>query len=110
MAFRLGMGNFAHVDGRAAAAALGQGQGDGDGDDPNRPPRPPRPYHVAVRRTLGDVPAHLSVKWYRMEKTSVEALRTKLGVHLMPRGPVGNPIPPEVQFFITIFLRTFSFQ
>ena len=90
MAFRIGMGNFAHADGRAAAAGLGQG--DGDGDDPNRPPRP---YHMAARRTLGGVPAHLSMRWYRMQKTSIEALLTKIGVHFLPKGPGGNPIPPD---------------
>ena len=93
-AWRLAMGDFAHVDGRAAAAGLGQvgGDGDGDGDDPNRPPRP---YHMAERRTLASVPAHLSTRWYRMEKTSIEALRMKIGVHFLPKGPGGNPIPPD---------------
>ena len=86
------MGNFAHVDGRAAVAGLGQGEGDGDGEDPNRPPHP---YHVATRRTLADVPTHLSVRWYRMDKTSIEALRTKIGVHFLPKKPGGNPIPPD---------------
>ena len=30
-----------------------------------------------------------------MQKTSVEALRTKIGVHFLPKGPGGNPIPPD---------------
>ena len=89
MAFRIGMGNFREVDGRAAEE---------EGDE--RPYRQravahgPRPRFVGTRRTIVDVPTHLSVKWFRMEKTSLELLRNKIAVHLLPRGPGGHePVP-----------------
>ena len=53
MSMSIAMGNFAHVDGRAERRGR-----DDDDDDYNRLPR----------KGLDNVPPHLSVKYYRMDK------------------------------------------
>ena len=100
-AFRIGMGNFREVDGRAAE----DGDEDGQGPYRQRAVAPgPRPRYVGTRRTIVDVPIHLSVKWFRMERTSLELLRNKLLVHLLPRGP-GRFEPVPIDTIILASLR-----
>ena len=76
MAFRLAMGKFSHLAERRDR--------DDDDDDFNRLPR----------KGLGNVPPHLSVKFYRMDKTSIQKLIEKIGANLMPRGAGGHPVDP----------------
>ena len=61
----IAMGNFAHVDGRAERRGR-----DDDDDDYNRLPR----------KGLDNVPPHLSVKYYRMDKVRtfvIQSMETK---------------------------------
>ena len=92
MAYRIAMGDFSAFRRGQAAGACG-------GDDPAGPPHPraaPAPRHFGVRRTFSDVPAHLSVPWYRMNKASLELLSGRIGHHLLPGNTSNNVIPPEV--------------
>ena len=62
----IAMGNFAHVDGRA------ERRGRDDDDDYNRLPR----------KGLDNVPPHLSVKYYRMDKVRTFLIHWKPDIML----------------------------
>ena len=93
MAFRLAMGKFSHLAERRGR--------DDDDDDFNRLPR----------KGLGNVPPHLSVKFYRMDKTSIQKLIEKIGANLMPRGAGGHPVDPASKVLASLkVLGSGSFQ
>ena len=95
MAFRLAMGKFAHLSER-------KDRDEGDDEDD---------YEPLPRKGLGNVPPHLSVRFYRMSKTSIEKLLEKIGPNLMPKGTGGHPIDPASKVLASLkILATGSFQ